>query len=561
MSSLCFSRACLSLPSFLSISSHTRFIRTRSQTAARRKAKDRFLDPIKKDKRSKRNKREEILDIIAQSLKTDKERLDLFREYFSKHSPILFGRVQAMLGASILVADTTPEKLSLPRRKRLPFRKNCFHKGKEMKLVCGDEVVWWAGPTLESPGKVMKILPRKNVFARTRVDWKGNAQEVILASNIAQMAIIIAPRPRFNTKLLDRYLAAARDCHIPAVIIFTKMDLMPSSLPRPEAGLQNDDVDQMMQKQIESFVRTKLEEERAKEQEEDDERRGRHVRDEEEQQPEQGESTQDEISARRMERVRERQTRRLEKQSEKNASDQQDQNQQNDQDEATQQDDQGEENDENEEYFEDDEGRFDHYDITESEWLKMEELLSEYHKLNYAIFRISSKTGEGTDDLRKFFDCRSPTLLVGQTGSGKSALLNVLCPDLALSTRTLSGKMQGRHTTTTILEHILPSGCRVMDSPGFSNYGPRRMRPTDVANSFVEFQGPMQLCRYPKRCLHINEQDCGVRKAVDLGLVSKSRYESYVELVEIMEGFWKKYRKDLHPHNNNRRKLSALKFV
>lgn len=218
------------------------------------------------------------------------------------------------------------------------------------------------------------------------------------------------------------------------------------------------------------------------------------------------------------------------------------------------------EEDSEEEYYysSDDEGRFDHYDISVEEWVEMEKILAEYRKLNYAIFRISSKTGAGTEDLKKLFDCRSPTLLVGQTGSGKSALLNMLCPDLGITTRTLSSYEQGRHTTSAIMEHILPSGCRVMDSPGFSNYGPKPVPPLQVVNGFVELQQLAALCKH-RNCMHINEQDCGVRKAVELGFVMRSRYESYKNLVEAMMG--STYLKPAHTFQSRRHRAGCAPCV
>lgn len=175
-----------------------RYIRVRSQTAAKRKRKKTQADPVH-TRFTPVNKRKAIFEHLIASMGPE-EKLNAFREFFSKHTPILYGRVMAKLGEMTMVADTTPAKLGL-KKKRLPFRKLCYHKGSDMKLVCGDEVMWWPGPTMESPGKVMHMLPRNNVFARSRIDRQGVATEVALASNIAQMAIVIAPRPHFNTKV------------------------------------------------------------------------------------------------------------------------------------------------------------------------------------------------------------------------------------------------------------------------------------------------------------------------------------------------------------------------
>lgn len=255
------------------------------------------------------------------------------------------------------------------------------------------------------------------------------------------------------SQLLDRYLAAARECKIPAVIVFNKMDLMPSTLPEVVGLQQGGSVAEMLERQIQSFTPN----EPPVENEGDDNHHNSSItandHEEGEDQAEESEEEEDleAVLARSRARKLAREARRAVKGAERCEVKFPEK-------EISSAEEEGMTSYDEEDWVSDDEGRFDHYDISEDEWLEMEKTLAEYHKLNYAIFRISSKTGAGTADLQKLFDCRSPTLLVGQTGSGKSALLNMLCPDLEINTRTLSDHEVGRHTTSSIEEHILPSG-------------------------------------------------------------------------------------------------------
>ncbi len=114
---------------------------------------------------------------------------------------------------------------------------------------------------------------------------------------------------------------------------------------------------------------------------------------------------------------------------------------------------------------------------------------------------------------------------------GKSSLVNALIPDLDLQTGALSrvtGK--GVHTTTTTIMYSLPSGGKLIDSPGVWEYGLWEMSSVELENGFVEFAPWLDQCKF-RDCRHAGEPGCAVAGAVTRGQISKWRYESYRRLL------------------------------
>ena len=157
--------------------------------------------------------------------------------------------------------------------------------------------------------------------------------------------------------------------------------------------------------------------------------------------------------------------------------------------------------------------------------------LDEYQALGYPVLRTSCKGAPGIAALTPTLSTRT-SILVGQSGVGKSSLANALLPDLDLQTGELSrvtGK--GTHTTTTTIMYSLPCGGRLIDSPGVWEYGLWQMTAAELEAGFAEFQPFAGRCRF-NDCRHAGEPGCAIRAAVEAGAIREWRYGSYRRLLE-----------------------------
>src|SRR5439155_14474018 len=127
------------------------------------------------------------------------------------------------------------------------------------------------------------------------------------------------------------------------------------------------------------------------------------------------------------------------------------------------------------------------------------------------------------------------TVFSGQSGVGKSSLLNALQPGLALRVRTVSEQTQkGRHTTTTAELIKLDVGGWVVDTPGLRQLQLWNIRPEEVEGFFPDFRPYVALCAFPD-CTHTHEAGCAVKRAVDRWQISERRYTSYLGLFDGMD--------------------------
>jgi len=159
----------------------------------------------------------------------------------------------------------------------------------------------------------------------------------------------------------------------------------------------------------------------------------------------------------------------------------------------------------------------------------LNENLTVYARVDYPIHLVSAKTGEGIDRLSESLK-KHISMLVGQSGVGKSSISNILLPDRNLETAALSsGSGKGIHTTTKSTLYHLPEGGDLIDSPGIAIFGLADIKEQDLANGFREFRPYISSCRF-KNCRHLNDKGCAVISAVKNGQIDGQRYQRYLKL-------------------------------
>lgn len=162
------------------------------------------------------------------------------------------------------------------------------------------------------------------------------------------------------------------------------------------------------------------------------------------------------------------------------------------------------------------------------------EITSIYRKAGYPIFTVDSMTGQGVEEIRELVST-GLTAFCGNSGAGKSSLLNALFPDLTLATAEISRKLgRGRHTTRHVELFDTGSGGYIADTPGFTAIEFmqfEKMMANELENCFPEFEAYLGQCRYTG-CSHTAERDCAIREAVAKDEISESRYKSYCALYQ-----------------------------
>lgn len=157
------------------------------------------------------------------------------------------------------------------------------------------------------------------------------------------------------------------------------------------------------------------------------------------------------------------------------------------------------------------------------------EILARYRRLGYVALATSTVEGTGMDELRSLLT-NKVTLLAGQSGVGKSSLINAVEPGLNLRTAPVSMTTEkGRHTTTTAVWLRLGFGGAVVDTPGIRALDVAMVPINELEMHFVEFVDRLAQCKFPN-CVHIHEEGCSVKAAMKNGEIDESRYASYVEL-------------------------------
>ena len=159
-----------------------------------------------------------------------------------------------------------------------------------------------------------------------------------------------------------------------------------------------------------------------------------------------------------------------------------------------------------------------------------EMMVNLYETVGYECRQVSAVTGEGVDDLSKLLHDKV-TLLSGNSGVGKSTLLNLFIPNADARVAAISDAHDtGMHTTTFSEMMELPQGGYVIDTPGIKGFGTFDMEPEEIGSYFKEIFRFSKDCRF-NNCTHTHEPGCAVRKAVEDHYIAESRYQSYLSML------------------------------
>ncbi len=155
-----------------------------------------------------------------------------------------------------------------------------------------------------------------------------------------------------------------------------------------------------------------------------------------------------------------------------------------------------------------------------------------YENIGYRVISTSAKRGEGVEEVREALQGKL-SVFAGQSGVGKSSLLNALFPGLQLETNEISEKLgRGKHTTRHV--ELIPlgnGGGFVADTPGFSQLDFMEIEAGELGACFPEFAALAEECRF-RGCLHLKEPSCKVREASETGGVAESRYRNYLAFIQ-----------------------------
>ncbi len=166
-----------------------------------------------------------------------------------------------------------------------------------------------------------------------------------------------------------------------------------------------------------------------------------------------------------------------------------------------------------------------------------------YEGIGYPTYIVSALQGDGMEELRKIMTNKT-TLISGQSGVGKSTLLNAILPDLELRTFELSeASGKGQHTTTFVQMYVRSEDdSKIIDTPGIKNLSFNNLEPADVAHNFIEFFDASKDCKFDD-CSHRNEPKCAVKDGLEDGSISELRYGNYIKIVDEIEdqNYWERH--------------------
>ena len=176
--------------------------------------------------------------------------------------------------------------------------------------------------------------------------------------------------------------------------------------------------------------------------------------------------------------------------------------------------------------------KIDTYD--EDELHEVKYLAATYRKIGYTCIIISATTGENVDKVRELMIGKT-SMFSGNSGVGKSTLINALEPSLNIKTTEISKQhLQGQHTTTFAEMFDLGFDARIIDTPGIRGFGIFDMEKDEISDYFPEFLKLKSECKF-NNCLHLDEPNCAIKRALENDGVAWSRYNSYVQMVTGMD--------------------------
>lgn len=165
----------------------------------------------------------------------------------------------------------------------------------------------------------------------------------------------------------------------------------------------------------------------------------------------------------------------------------------------------------------------------------LEHLQEIYKNIDYPVLKVSTKTGENIDSLKQHLENKT-SVFVGQSGVGKSALVNTLLPEANTQVGNLSeARDKGKHTTTAARLYHFPDGGDLIDSPGIREFHLEHLDPETLLEGFVEFKPYLDQCKF-RDCRHEQEPGCALIQAVENNLIQPERIESYRQINSTLRG-------------------------
>lgn len=171
-----------------------------------------------------------------------------------------------------------------------------------------------------------------------------------------------------------------------------------------------------------------------------------------------------------------------------------------------------------------------------------ESIIDAYNKAGYKLIKLSSKENIGFSELEKELIGKI-TVLAGQSGVGKSTILNYIMESIVMKTGDISEKIdRGKHTTRHAELLELKNGGYFVDTPGFSSFELSDIEGNELENYYPEFDNYLNKCKFTG-CSHITEPGCSVKEALGESLIDAGRYERYIEFYNMLKQKTKSYKK------------------